>query len=49
MKEREATMPANLPATCAQKEVQINEDLLDNWQTLYKREAREAGLFKASP
>jgi len=36
IKERAAIRPANLPATCAQKEVQIPKDLLDNRQTLSK-------------
>ena len=46
----EATVdpPANLPANCAQKEVQTKRSL-GNRQTLCKREAREVGLFRASP
>jgi hypothetical protein len=36
IKERAAIRPANLPAICAQKEVQIPKDLLDNRQTLSK-------------
>ena len=34
---------------CAQKEVQINKDPLDNWQTLCERAAREVGLFRTLP
>ena len=41
--------PTNLPTTCAKKEVQISKRSLNNWQTLCKREAREVGLFRASP
>ena len=50
LKEGEATvnLPANLPANCAQKEVQTNRSL-DNRQKLCEREAREVGLFRASP
>ena len=49
-KEGEATVnpPANLPANCAQKEVQTKRSL-GNRQTLCKRVAREVGLFRASP
>jgi len=48
--EGEATvnLPTNLPANCAQKEVQTKRSL-SNWQTLCEREAREVGLFRASP
>ena len=48
-KGKERQLPTNLPAICAKKEVQINKDPSDNWQTLCKREAREVGLFRASP
>jgi hypothetical protein len=49
-KEGEATVnpPANLPANCAQKEVQTKEVFRQPANTL-SREAREVGLFRASP
>jgi hypothetical protein len=31
------------------KRSRSQKDPLDNWQTLCKREAREVGLFRASP
>jgi hypothetical protein len=36
VKERVEINPTNLPAICAQKEVQIPKDLLGNRQTLSK-------------
>jgi hypothetical protein len=49
MKEREAVANQSPCYLCQERGPDLKKDLLNNWQTLCKREAREVGLFRASP